>query len=149
MEANTSLINFTPLIGAAGFLFVICSYLWILKQPVGNSKMAGIAGLIESGSMTFLKKEYSVLIVFLAIVTGLLFWKLGSNTAICYVCGAFASMLCGFTGLKAATKANVRTAEAAARFGQGKALFIAFYGGSVMGMSVASVGLIGIAFFDE
>ena len=95
--------------------------------------------------MTFLRKEYSILIVFLAIVAGFLFWKLGANTAICYICGAFASMLCGFTGLKAATKANVRTAEAAARSGQSQALIVAFYGGSVMGMSVASVGLIGIA----
>ena len=145
MEANTNFITVISLIGAIGVLFAVRSYIWILKQPAGNTKMVRIARLIESGSMTFLAKEYSILIIFLAIVTGLLFWKLGSNTAICYVCGAFASMLCGFTGLKAATKANVRTAEAAARSGQGKALFIAFYGGSVMGISVASVGLIGIA----
>ena len=145
MHANAYFINFMPIIGIAGFMFAICSYIWILKQPAGNTKMTNIAGLIESGSMAFLRKEYSILTIFLAIVTGLLFWKLGSNTAICYVCGAFASMLCGFTGLKAATKANVRTAEAAARSGQSKALFVAFYGGSVMGMSVASVGLIGIA----
>jgi K(+)-stimulated pyrophosphate-energized sodium pump len=145
METNTSLNTVIPLIGAIGFLFAICCYIWILKQPAGNNKMASIARLIESGSMTFLKKEYSILIVFLAIVAGLLFWKLGSQTAICYVCGALASMLCGFIGLKAATKANVRTAEAAAQSGQGKALMVAFYGGSVMGMSVASVGLIGIS----
>ena len=145
MGANTSVMTFISLIGVIGFLFAVRSYVWILKQPAGNAKMARVAGLIESGSMAFLRKEYSILIVFLAIVTGLLFWKLGSNTAICYACGAFASMFCGFTGLKAATKANVRTAEAAARSGQGKALFIAFYGGSVMGISVASVGLIGIA----
>ena len=80
--------------------------------------MSHIAGLIESGSMTFLKKEYSILVGFLAIVTALLYWKLGSDTALCYLCGAFASMLCGFIGIKAATKANVRTAQAA-RSGQG------------------------------
>ena len=145
MEMNTSFINFTPLIGAAGFIFAILIYMWILRQPAGNPKMVGIAELIESGSMTFLRKEYTILIVFLATVAGLLFWKLSANTAICYICGAFASMLCGFIGLKAATKANVRTTEAAARSGQSKALFIAFYGGSVMGISIASLGLIGIA----
>ncbi len=145
MEVNTSFMNFVPLIGAIGFVFAVLTYIWILKQPAGNAKMNHIAGLIESGSMTFLKKEYSILIGFLAIVTGLLYWKLGNDTAICYLCGAFASMLCGFIGIKAATKANVRTAEAAARSGQDKALCIAFFGGSVMGMSVASLGLIGIA----
>ena len=86
MEINTSFINFIPLIGAAGFIFAILTYMWILRQPAGNPKMAGIAELIESGSMTFLRKEYSILIVFLATVAGLLFWKLSANTAICYVC---------------------------------------------------------------
>ena len=145
MEMHNSFINLIPFIGAAGLIFAILTYLWILRQPAGNAKMNDIAGLIESGSMTFLKKEYSILIAFLAIITGLLFWKLGSLTAICYLCGAFASMLCGFTGMKAATKANVRTTEAAARSGQSKALFVAFNGGSVMGMFVASAGLIGIS----
>ena len=140
----TSFTKLTPLIGVAGLLFAIGCYLWILRQPAGNAKMVRIAKLIESGSMTFLKKEYSILSVFLAIVTGLLFWQFGSLTALCYLCGAFASMLCGFTGMKAATKANVRTAEAAARSGQSKALFVAFYGGSIMGMFVASAGLVGI-----
>ena len=145
METNTSFMNFAFLIGVGGFLFAIYIYRWIIRQPAGNPKIVNIAELIESGSMTFLRKEYTILIAFLAIVTGLLFWRLSASTAVCYVCGAFASMLCGFTGLKAATKANVRTAEALPCSGQSRALFIAFYGGSVMGMSVASLGLIGIA----
>ncbi|PIR59745.1 MAG: sodium-translocating pyrophosphatase, partial [Candidatus Pacebacteria bacterium CG10_big_fil_rev_8_21_14_0_10_45_6] len=78
-------------------------------------------------------------------VASLLGFNLGRDTAICYLTGALSSMLCGFVGMKAATKANVRTAQAAAASGQSKALSVAFYGGSVMGMSVASIGLIGIA----
>jgi len=145
MESSMSFLGFSPWIGMAGFAFAIMTYLWVAKQPAGNAKMTGIATLIESGSMTFLRKEYTILIVFLAIVTALLGTQLSWNTAICYITGAFSSMLCGFIGMKAATKANVRTAEAAAQSGQSRALSVAFYGGSVMGMTVASVGLIGVA----
>ncbi|MBH49095.1 MAG: sodium-translocating pyrophosphatase [Halobacteriovorax sp.] len=145
METTLNFLAFSPLIGLAGFLFAIVTYAWVVKQPAGNAKMTEIAGLIESGSMTFLKKEYSILLVFLAVVAGLIGWKLGPNSSICYLAGAFASMLCGWIGMKAATKANVRTAEAAAQSGQAKALSVAFYGGSVMGMTVASVGLMGVA----
>ncbi|MDA9189576.1 sodium-translocating pyrophosphatase [bacterium] len=146
MESTASFLQYSPFIGLAGFLFALSTYYWIIKQPAGNAKMTEIAGLIESGSMTFLRKEYTILIVFLAIVTTIIgMSELGFNTAVCYLAGALISMLCGFIGMKAATKANVRTAEAAAQSGQGKALSVAFYGGSVMGMTVASLGLIGVA----
>jgi K(+)-stimulated pyrophosphate-energized sodium pump len=147
MESTANLLAYSPFIGLAGFIFAILTYAWILKQPAGNAKMTGIALLIENGSMAFLRKEYAMLVVFLAAVTLILGFtpSLGWNTAICYITGALSSMLCGFVGMKAATKANVRTAEAAARSGQGKALSVAFFGGSVMGMSVASIGLIGVA----
>jgi K(+)-stimulated pyrophosphate-energized sodium pump len=145
MESSAHFLAFSPYIGLAGFLFALMTYAWLIKQPAGNAKMIGIANLIESGSMTFLKKEYSILIAFLVVVALLLGWKLGTDTAICYMIGALSSMSCGYVGMKAATKANVRTAEAAAQSGQGKALSVAFFGGSVMGMAVASVGLIGIA----
>ena len=79
------------------------------------------------------------------MVTTLITIQLGGNTAICYLIGAFSSMLCGFIGMKAATKANVRTAEAASQKGQSEALAIAFYGGSVMGVAVASIGLLGVS----
>ncbi len=140
-----SLVDYSPFIGLIGFFFALLTYKWVVKQPAGNAKMKEIAGAIESGSMTFLKKEYTILLVFLAAVTGLLAFFLNTGTAISYIVGALASMLCGFIGMKAATKANVRTAEAAARSGQGKALTVAFFGGSVMGMVVASIGLIGVA----
>ena len=145
MNATTQYLSYSPFIGLAGFFFAIATYFWIVRQPAGNAKMIGIATLIESGSMTFLKKEYTILMYFLALVTGLLAWYLGPHTAICYVVGALASMTCGYVGMKAATKANVRTAEAAAKSGEGKALCMAFHGASVMGMSVASLGLLGVA----
>ena len=71
-------MTMSPFIGIAGFLFAISTYFGISKQPAGNAKMTGIAALIESGSMTFLKKEYTILIVFLAFVTALLGFRLGS-----------------------------------------------------------------------
>lgn len=145
MESSLNFVAYSPVIGAAGFAFALLTYGWILKQPAGNAKMTEIAGMIESGSMTFLRKEYSILLVFLLVVAALLGYYLGTDTAICYLVGAFASMLCGFIGMKSATKANVRTAQAAAESGQGKALLVAFFGGSVMGMTVASIGLIGVA----
>ncbi len=145
MECIQSFFSFSPIIGALGFIFALTTYVWILKQPAGNEKMTKISGLIEKGAMTFLKKEYSILSVFLIVVAVLLGWKLGRGTALAYLAGAIASMLCGYIGMKAATKANVRTAQAAMDHGQGKALSIAFFGGSVMGMTVASLGLLGIA----
>ena len=144
MDAISSLYSSSPIVGAAGFLFALATYFWLVKQPAGNARMTEISGLIEEGSMAFLKKEYTMLVVFLAVVGGLIAWKLGVNTAICYGLGAFASMFCGYIGMKAATKANVRTAEAAAKSGQGSALQVAFFGGSVMGMTVASLVLLGV-----
>ena len=144
MESVTNYVAYSPVIGLAGFLFALATYLWVVKQPAGNAKMTEIAGLIESGSMTFLRKEYTILVGFLAFVAILLGFNLGKMTAIAYLCGAVISMVCGFIGMKAATKANVRTAQAAAESGQGKALSVAFFGGSVMGMTVASLGLIGV-----
>ncbi|MFZ9001774.1 MAG: sodium-translocating pyrophosphatase [Bacteriovoracaceae bacterium] len=144
MDSITNFYSYSPIIGAVGFFFALSTYGWVVKQPAGNAKMTAIAGLIEGGSMTFLRKEYTILIFFLAVVTALLGYKLGMNSAICYLSGALASMACGFLGMKAATKANVRTAEAAAQSGQSKALSVAFFGGSVMGMAVASLGLLGV-----
>ena len=145
MESVIDLLKFSPVIGIAGFVFALITYFWVAKQPAGNEKMTKIAGMIESGSMTFLRKEYTILVGFLIVVAALLAWKLGTLTAVCYIAGAIISMLCGFIGMKAATKANVRTAEAAAKGGQASALLVAFFGGSVMGMTVASLGLIGVA----
>ena len=147
MESATHFLYYSPLIGLGGLVFVASTYYWVLRQPSGTSEMVKIAELIESGAMAFLRKEYAFLAVFLVVVMMILGFnsRLGWNHAVCYFVGALASMGCGFIGMKAATKANVRTAQAAASGGQASALCVAFSGGSVMGMAVASVGLVGLA----
>ncbi|MBS1198176.1 MAG: hppA, partial [Proteobacteria bacterium] len=145
MENMQTLLNLSPVVAVLGFIFALITLGWINKQPTGTERMNKVAGLIEVGAMSFLKKEYSILAVFLVIVTALLWFVIDHNTAVCYVFGAFSSMLCGYVGMCAATKANVRTAQAAKDKGQGAALAVAFFGGSVMGMSVGSIGLLGTA----
>jgi K(+)-stimulated pyrophosphate-energized sodium pump len=137
---------FAPILGVIGFAIAIVIYNMVKVQPVGNEKMAEIADAIRGGAMAFLKREYSVLAVFIVLVFFLIILapSLGFNTALAFLGGAFCSMLCGFIGMKAATHANVRTAEAARTGGQGKALMVSFNGGAVMGLSVASMGLIGV-----
>ncbi len=137
---------FAPILGVIGFVIAIVLYNVIKSQPVGNEKMHEIADAIRGGAMTFLKREYSVLAIFIVLVFFLISLapSLGFNTALAFVGGAACSMLCGFIGMKAATHANVRTAEAARVSGQGKALMVSFNGGAVMGLSVASLGLIGV-----
>ncbi len=137
---------FAPVLGVIGFVIAIVIYNMIKSEPVGNEKMHEIANAIRGGAMAFLKREYSVLAIFIVLVFFLISLapSLGFNTALSFVGGAACSMLCGFIGMKAATHANVRTAEAARASGQGKALMVSFNGGAVMGLSVASLGLIGV-----
>jgi K(+)-stimulated pyrophosphate-energized sodium pump len=106
--------------------------------------MRDLGEQIRSGAMAFLKREYSVLVPFILVVAGLLALAVGWRTGVAYVVGATCSILAGFFGMSAATEANVRTSEAARAQGQGPALRIAFFGGGVMGLSVASLGLLGI-----
>ncbi|MBI4408082.1 MAG: sodium-translocating pyrophosphatase [Gemmatimonadetes bacterium] len=119
-------------------------FLYIRRQPAGSEVMQEIAGRIHEGAMAFLRREYSVLAVFVVVVAALLWLVLGKLTAIAYVTGALSSVLAGFFGMSAATRANVRTSAAARDVGQGKALRIAFYGGAVMGLSVAALGVLGV-----
>lgn len=135
---------FAPILGVAGFIIAILIYTSIKSQPVGNEKMKEIAEAIHSGAMAFLNREYRVLAIFIAAVFALIFVSMGIQTALAFLGGAICSMLCGYIGMQAATHANVRTTEAARTTGQGAALMVAFNGGAVMGLSVASVGLIGV-----
>ncbi|MGE3259919.1 MAG: sodium-translocating pyrophosphatase [Geobacter sp.] len=135
---------FAPILGIAGFIIAILIYTSIKSQPVGNEKMKEIAEAIHSGAMAFLNREYRVLAIFIAAVFALIFVSMGIQTALAFLGGAICSMLCGYIGMQAATHANVRTTEAARTTGQGAALMVAFNGGAVMGLSVASVGLIGV-----
>jgi len=133
-----------PILGAVGFVIAIMIYNMVKLEPVGNAKMKEISEEIHAGAMAFLGREYRVLAIFIAIVFVLILIGMGYQTALAFLGGTCCSMICGFIGMKAATRANVRTAEAARASGQGKALEVAFNGGAVMGLSVASLGLIGV-----
>ncbi len=143
MEGITS---FAPYLGIAGLVLALIIYLYVVKHPQGNSRMIEIAEMIHDGAMVYLKRQYTILIIFVIAVAIALGIFINSSTAIAYIAGSLCSMLAGFFGMKGATKANVRTAEAASRFkpNAGRALSMAFMGGSVMGLSVASLGLLGI-----
>lgn len=130
--------------GLVGLLIALAIYAYILKQSDGNERMRAISEEIHRGAMAFLRSEYTILLAFIAIVAVALLYFYEAQTAFAFFLGAMCSMLAGFLGMKAATKANVRTTEAARAGSQSKALFIAFNGGAVMGLCVASLGLLGI-----
>jgi len=135
---------FAPIMGVLALIFAYILTQKINSVNVGTERMKEISSYIHEGSMAFLTREYKVLVIFAAI----LFLALGIGiswlTAICFLIGAFFSALAGFFGMQVATKANVRTANAAMENGMNKALSVAFSGGAVMGMSVVGLGLIGI-----
>ena len=140
-----------PLLGIMGLAFTFWKSKWVAEQEVGNETMARIAKSITEGAMSFLKAEYSVLIIFVIAVAALLGWAGSSQgdsssplIALSFVLGAFCSALAGFIGMRVATKANVRTANAA-RTSLGQALEVAFAGGSVMGMGVVGLGVLGLS----
>jgi len=130
--------------GVAGLVVAFVIYGYLRRQPEGSDLMKELARAIEVGAMAFLRREYMVLFPFLLIVAALLGWAIGLNTALAYIVGGLCSIAAGFFGMKSATSANVRTSEAARDSGQAKALRVAFNGGAVMGLSVASLGLLGV-----
>jgi len=119
-------------------------YTLVMKYPDGEDKVKKIGDQIHSGALAFMKTEYKYLLVFITVLVVLSQIFLGTETAIAVVVGASCSSLAGFIGMYAATKANVRTATAAQQDGAAAALSVSFYGGSVMGLCVASLGLIGL-----
>ncbi|MDD5772359.1 MAG: sodium-translocating pyrophosphatase [bacterium] len=139
--------SFAPILGLLGMGVAVLTYFWIAKQDPGNEKMQEIAEQIHLGAMVFLKREYSIVFVFVAIIFAVLSYFIGIWTGVAYVSGAFCSMLAGVFGMHAATKANVRTTQAAKSKNIGAALLMAFRGGSVMGISVAALGVLGIGIF--
>jgi len=130
--------------GIAGLAMALIIYASIRRSPVGTDTMRALSDQIRSGAMAFLRREYSVLLPFLIVVALLLTWAVGWRTGASYVAGGICSILAGLAGMEAATRANVRTTEAARTQGQGVALRQAFGGGAVMGLCVASLGLLGI-----
>jgi len=144
-----SIIYVLPVVGILALLFTFVRSNWVSKQEVGDEKMATIAKNIADGAMAFLKAEYRVLAIFVVAVAVLLFVK-GSTEAdsnfwvgVSFIIGAICSALAGFIGMQVATKANVRTTNAA-RQSLGKGLGVAFAGGSVMGMGVVGLGVLGL-----
>lgn len=143
-----NLTYYLPLFGVLGLLYVVWRSAWVTKQDPGTEKMQKIAARISEGAMAFLKAEYKILAIFVICVAILLGVTADDTTssplvALSFVLGAFCSALAGFIGMRVATKANVRT-TAAARTSLGRALEVAFAGGSVMGMGVVGLGVLGL-----
>ncbi|MEM7193537.1 MAG: sodium-translocating pyrophosphatase [Pseudomonadota bacterium] len=135
------------LFGVAGLIVAGMVFKSILAYPAGEGKVAEIGDMIHSGAMVFMRREYTYLAIFVAVVAVLLLISdLGVHTMIAFLVGALCSAIAGYFGMFSATKANVRTTTAAASEGASGALAVAFLGGSVMGLCVASMGLLGIGF---
>ncbi|MBW1734153.1 MAG: sodium-translocating pyrophosphatase [Deltaproteobacteria bacterium] len=138
---------YAPFIGILSLIIAWLLYNYVKKQPNGTPLMQELEDAIHTGAMAFLRKEYSVLVIFIGVVFILLGWGIAWKTAIAFVTGAFLSMFAGFSGMTAATRGNSRTAEAANKFGQAKALNVSYFSGSVMGLAVAGLGLLGLGFW--
>ncbi len=133
-----------PLFGVLGLVAAFITYGQVKKHAEGDGKVVEIGNQIHLGAMVFMKREYKMLAIFSAILVVLLYIFLGWQTAFCFLLGALASGSAGYIGMNTATKANVRTTTAAHNDGAASALTVAFFGGSIMGLSVASLGLLGL-----
>jgi len=142
-----------PALGVLGLLIVVIIYQWIKKQPGGSGAVEKIGEQIHIGAIVFMKREYQMLSMFALVLLVLLYFFLGWESALCFVVGAVSSATAGYIGMNTATIANVRTAQAAHDEGSASALTVAFFGGSVMGLAVAALGLLGLGglyyFFGE
>lgn len=139
-------LNIVPVFAVAALLFACVLAARVNRQSAGTKKMKEIASAISEGAQAFLTAEYKILIFFVAILFVLIGVGVGSwITAICFVVGALFSTLAGYFGMTVATRANVRTANAAKEKGMNQALSIAFSGGAVMGMCVAGLGVLGVS----
>lgn len=143
------IVYLLPGFGVLGLLFVLWKSAWVSRQEVGTDRMRTIAAHISEGAMAFLKAEYKILAIFVLCVAILLGVTADSESSsplvgLSFAIGAFCSGLAGFIGMRVATKANVRTTNAA-RTSLGKALEVAFAGGTVMGMGVVGLGVLGLS----
>ena len=131
--------------GAVGLLIAFYLYSQVKKVKIDNEVVADITDEIQKGAMAFLFAEYRILTIFVVVVGAVLAWLNDIDTAIAFFAGAIASVLAGFSGMRAATSANGRTAMAAKNDGQSGALAVSYNGGAVMGLSVGGLGLLGIS----
>ncbi|MFW5677657.1 MAG: sodium/proton-translocating pyrophosphatase, partial [Acetivibrio ethanolgignens] len=138
------IIYAAPVLAVLALLFAMYLAGKIGRESEGNDRMKEIAGAISEGAKAFLQAEYRILIIFVAVLFVLIGVGIGNwITAVCFLLGSGASVLAGYFGMNVATKANVRTAQAAKEGGMNKALSIAFSGGAVMGLCVVGLGLLG------
>ena len=137
------IIWLTPVLALIALLFAAYKAHYVSKAAPGNARMQEIASAIAEGANAFLMSEYKILAIFIVVLFALIAVFINIGTAVCFIIGALFSIAAGFCGMKVATKANVRTANAAMESGMNKALSIAFSGGSVMGMCVVGLGLLG------
>lgn len=140
-----NLIYLAPIMGVAAILFAFILTQRVKKQSPGTEKMKEIAGAIYEGAQAFLFSEYKLLIIFAVVMFVIIAVAITPVTAVCFLAGAAFSTIAGYCGMNVATRANVRTANAAKESGMNKALSIAFSGGAVMGMCVAGLGLLGVS----
>ena len=137
----------TPVLAVCALLFAASKAAYVNRADPGDARMQEIAGAIAEGASAFLTSEYKILAIFITALFLLIGFFIDWGTAVCFVTGAIFSILAGFFGMRVATKANVRTAQAAKESGMNRALAVAFSGGSVMGMSVVGLGLLGCSLF--
>ncbi|MBL4853327.1 MAG: sodium-translocating pyrophosphatase [Robiginitomaculum sp.] len=140
----SELVKLPPIVGIFGLLIALALYFIVKRYPEGDDKVKKIGDQIHLGAMVFMKREYKMLTMFLVVLTIIVWLALGKETGIAVIVGAVSSSIAGWLGMYAATKANVRTATAAKDHGSAKALTVAFFGGSIMGLCVAALGLIGL-----
>lgn len=133
-----------PVVGVIALIYAGILTARVMKAPEGTDKMKEISGHIHEGALAFLTSEYKILVIFVAVLFVVLGFAISWPTALCFLVGAVFSVLAGYVGMQVATRANVRTANAAKESGMNKALSIAFSGGAVMGMSVVGLGLLGV-----
>jgi len=138
-------LNLIPLLGIAGIAVAVWTYFDVRRKSQGSARMAEIAEEIHLGAMVFLKREYRVVMIFAVVVFLVLSKLLSIGTGLAYLLGASCSMLAGILGMEAATRSSSRTTQAAVEGGTPSALNVAFKGGSVMGISVAALGLLGLS----
>jgi K(+)-stimulated pyrophosphate-energized sodium pump len=148
-ETVNALLMIAPWVGVFGLVVAIGTYFAVLRHSPGSPKMVDIMEKVYTGAMVFLKREYTIIAVFMTCVFIALSLApgLGYKTGLAYLSGALCSMLAGWLGMKAATRSGARACQGAIDGGTPKALSIAFQGGSVMGLAVASLGIIGLGFF--
>ena len=138
------MIYLAPILAVIALLFAAYKTAYVSKADPGTERMREIASAINEGARAFLFAEYRILVIFIVVLFLLIGLVMKSwVTAVCFLCGALFSILAGYIGMNVATKANVRTANAARTGGMNKALAVAFSGGSVMGMCVVGLGLLG------